>query len=216
MSLTRRNLVQSAGLVAALGALASRPAMAASDAAEIDRDATAALAHLYRIDHNATKLRDKAAGILVFPRVVKAGFIFGGQGGKGVLMEGGKPVRYYTIAAASFGLQAGAQYFSYAMFFLDPAALSFLDKSDGWEVGHRSECRRSRPRGGGVDHQHDAREEGRGHSVQPKRLDGGPDAAGVEDHHLQSERVEAANRRHTGRTRQRSCRVLPRHKPQRR
>src|SRR5947209_3661414 len=95
MSLTRRHLVQSAGLAATFGALASRAAIAASDAAEIDRDATAALAHLYRIDHNATQLRDKAAGILVFPRVVKAGFIFGGQGGKGVLLQHGKPVRYY-------------------------------------------------------------------------------------------------------------------------
>jgi lipid-binding SYLF domain-containing protein len=135
MSITRRNLVHSAGLAATFGVLASRSAVAASDAAEIDRDATAALGHLYRIDRDATKLRDKARAVLIFPRVVKAGFIFGGQGGKGVLREGGRSVRYYTIAAASFGLQAGAQYFSYAMFFLDPAALSYLNQSDGWAVG---------------------------------------------------------------------------------
>ncbi len=138
MILTRRTLVQSATLAATaatFGIAASGPAAAASDAAEIDRDANAALADLYRIDPDTRKLRDKAVGILVFPRVVKAGFIFGGQGGKGVLLEHGKPQRYYTIVAASFGLEAGAQYFSYALFFLDPAALSYLNRSDGWAVG---------------------------------------------------------------------------------
>jgi lipid-binding SYLF domain-containing protein len=66
---------------------------------------------------------------------VKAGFIFGGQGGKGVLTAKGQPPRYYTIAAASFGLQAGVQWFSYALFFMDEQALKFLDKSDGWSIG---------------------------------------------------------------------------------
>jgi lipid-binding SYLF domain-containing protein len=42
---------------------------------------------------------------------------------------------YYTIAAASFGLQAGVQWFSYALFFVDSQALQFLDKSDGWAIG---------------------------------------------------------------------------------
>jgi lipid-binding SYLF domain-containing protein len=52
-----------------------------------------------------------------------------------VLRVHGHSQGYYTIAAASFGLQAGVQWFSYALFFMDPQALQFLDKSDGWAIG---------------------------------------------------------------------------------
>jgi lipid-binding SYLF domain-containing protein len=113
----------------------ARGASAASDAAQIDRDAAAALRKLYAAEHRTVGLGQKAAGILIFPKIVKAGFIFGGQGGKGVLRVHGHSQGYYTIAAASFGLQAGVQWFSYALFFMDPQALQFLDKSDGWAIG---------------------------------------------------------------------------------
>jgi lipid-binding SYLF domain-containing protein len=113
----------------------ARAAVAASDAAQIDRDSAAALRRLYAADHRAVGLGQKAVGILVFPKIVKAGFIFGAQGGKGVLRVHNHIDGYYTMAAASFGLQAGVQWFSYALFFMDPQALKFLDKSDGWAVG---------------------------------------------------------------------------------
>jgi lipid-binding SYLF domain-containing protein len=115
--------------------LGASGAFAASDAAEIDRDAAAALRRLYAAEHRTVSLGQKAAGILVFPKIVKAGFIFGAQGGKGVLRVHNHINGYYTIAAASFGLQAGVQWFSYAVFFMDPQALQFLDKSDGWAIG---------------------------------------------------------------------------------
>jgi lipid-binding SYLF domain-containing protein len=135
MHLTRRTLVQSTLLAAPVAAIGARGAAAASDAAEIDRDATAALHRLYAIDHRAAALGPKAAGILIFPKIVKAGFIFGGQGGKGALRVGGKTRGYYTIAAASWGLQAGVQWFSYALFFMNQNALHYLDQSDGWAIG---------------------------------------------------------------------------------
>jgi lipid-binding SYLF domain-containing protein len=135
MPFSRRILVRSALLATSAGLIGATPALAASEASEIERDAKAALGRLYRLDHRAASLRSKAAGVLVFPRIVKAGFIFGGQGGKGVLFEGGRPRGYYTIAAASFGLQAGVQWFSYALFFMNQDALHYLDKSDGWAVG---------------------------------------------------------------------------------
>jgi lipid-binding SYLF domain-containing protein len=113
----------------------TRASFAASEAVEIDRNANSALHRLYAEDRRASELGQKAAGILVFPKIVKAGFIFGGQGGKGVLTIKGRPQGYYTIAAASFGLQAGAQWFSYALFFMNERALKYLDKSDGWSVG---------------------------------------------------------------------------------
>ena len=58
-----------------------------------------------------------------------------GQGGDGALKEGNKTVGYYNIAAASFGLQAGAQTFSYALFFMTNSALKYLENSDGWSIG---------------------------------------------------------------------------------
>ena len=77
-----------------------------------------------------------AKGILVFPGVVKGGFIVGGQyGSKGALLEGGRIAGYYNIAALSYGLQAGVQTFDYALFFMTDAALAYLKASEGWEIG---------------------------------------------------------------------------------
>lgn len=136
MPITRRTAARAAICAVAATALpAWPPAYAASDAAEIDRDATAALERLYRVDRRASSLGPKAAGILIFPRIVKAGFIFGAQGGKGALRIDGRTRRYYSIVAASFGLQAGVEWFSYVLFFMDHSALHYLDRSDGWAVG---------------------------------------------------------------------------------
>ena len=111
-----------------------RPVNAAS-AQEISRDAEAALAKLYKENRVARMLRDKATGILVFPHMLKAGFMFGGQIGEGALQRDGKTVAYYNSVAASYGLQAGAQRFGYALFFMNDAALKYLDKSGGFEIG---------------------------------------------------------------------------------
>ena len=56
-------------------------------------------------------------------------------GPEGVLFVGGKPTGYYKIGAASFGLQAGGQSFSYALFLMNDKALTYLRKSDGWAIG---------------------------------------------------------------------------------
>lgn len=110
------------------------PAMAI-DAAAIERDSKAALAKLYETTPAAKKLGDRAKAILVFPSILKAGLIVGGQGGNGVLLVNGKTEAYYNISAASYGLQAGVQEFGYAMFLMTESARSYLDSSDGWEVG---------------------------------------------------------------------------------
>ncbi len=114
--------------------IAPRPAMAA-DMAAIERDSKAALAKLYETTPAAKMLGEKAKAILVFPSILKAGLIIGGQGGNGALLVDGKAVAYYNIAAASYGLQAGVQEFGYAMFLMTDSARSYMDKSDGWEVG---------------------------------------------------------------------------------
>ena len=113
---------------------APAPVQAAS-ATELRRDASAALTKLYAGTPKAKELAAIAKGILVFPSVVKAGFMVGGLFGEGVLFKAGKAVAYYNTVAASYGLQAGVQKYGYAMFLMNDAALQYLDKSDGWEVG---------------------------------------------------------------------------------
>jgi lipid-binding SYLF domain-containing protein len=117
-----------------IATLAPRAAFAAS-AAEIDRDVTAALTNLYAHSDAAKTLRETAKGVLVFPSIVKGGFIVGGEYGNGALRKDGKTTGYYNTAAASYGLQAGVQSFGYALFFMDDASLAYLDKSKGWEIG---------------------------------------------------------------------------------
>lgn len=107
----------------------------AETAAQLDRDVDNAIQKLHAQSIAARELAKTAKGILVFPDVVKAGLIVGGQYGKGALRVGGKTVDYYSTAAASYGLQAGAQSFGYAMFFMTDEALKYLNQSDGWEVG---------------------------------------------------------------------------------
>jgi len=117
------------------GALTSPHPAAAASAAEIDRDAQKALRDLYAKSPSAKTMSEKAIGILVFPGIVKGGFIVGGQYGEGALIRDGNTVAYYSTIAASYGLQAGLQKFGYALFFMTDSALKWLDKSDGWEIG---------------------------------------------------------------------------------
>ena len=73
--------------------------------------------------------------MLVFPKVTKAGLGVGGQFGEGVLWRKGKAAGYFNTAGASYGLQAGAQQFGYAMFFMNQKALDSLSSTQGFEVG---------------------------------------------------------------------------------
>jgi len=107
----------------------------AASKAEIDRDADNALQKLYNSAPLARTLSEKSRGVLVFPSIVKGGFIIGGQYGDGSLREGGKPEGYYRSVSFSYGLQAGVQKFGYVLFFMNDAALKYLEKSDGWEIG---------------------------------------------------------------------------------
>jgi len=112
----------------------TQPALAAS-AAEINRDVDAVLGKLYADVPDARALSEKAAGVLIFPNVVKAGFLLGAQYGDGALRRQGRTVAYYNTVAASYGLQAGVQTFGYVLFFMTEPALQYLDKSDGFELG---------------------------------------------------------------------------------
>jgi lipid-binding SYLF domain-containing protein len=121
-------------LVLLAAAVNARPAAAAS-AASIDRSADAALADLYAGVPEAQEIARRARGILVFPGIVKAGFLFGAQYGEGALRREGRTVGYYNSVAASYGLQAGVQSFGYVLFFMTDSALRYLDQSQGFEIG---------------------------------------------------------------------------------
>jgi lipid-binding SYLF domain-containing protein len=123
--------IAAATTVLAIGVNASH----AASAAEISSSGRSALNRLYASNPPAKTLGQKAKGILVFPSVVKAGFMVGAQGGDGAMFKRGKTVGYYRTAAASYGLQAGAQKFGYALFFMTNSGLEYLDKSGGWELG---------------------------------------------------------------------------------
>jgi lipid-binding SYLF domain-containing protein len=110
-------------------------AAVAAGASELERDGKASLQKLYASVPAAKAIGPKAVAILVFPKVTKAGLGIGGQFGEGALLQNGKAVAYYNTTGASVGLQAGAQQYGYAMFFMNANALAQLDKAGGFEVG---------------------------------------------------------------------------------
>ncbi len=107
----------------------------AADKAEIDRDVNFALEKLYDSSPQARMLSKEAKGILVFPSIVKAGFILGGQFGDGALRVKNVSTGYYRTVSVSYGLQAGVQSYGYALFIMTYPAMEYLNKTGGWEIG---------------------------------------------------------------------------------
>jgi len=131
----KRTLQVSMSLLLALFVLALPRTSQAATAGEINRDVDSALQTLYRTTPAAKNLAKIAKGVLVFPDIIKAGLIVGGQYGEGALRVGGKTTGFYRTVAASYGLQAGAQSYGYALFFLDNEGIQYLKNSKGWEIG---------------------------------------------------------------------------------
>lgn len=110
-------------------------AAAAADANTLEQDARAALQSLYAGSPGAKALGDKSKGMVVFPNVVKAGLVLGGQSGDGVLLVDGKVVGSYNTSAISIGAQAGAQSFGYGLFFMTDKTLSDFRNSKNFQIG---------------------------------------------------------------------------------
>ena len=94
-----------------------------------------ALQQLVAQNPAAAKAKSKAVAILVFPKVVKAGFIVGAQEGRGILFQRGQPTGRYRTVAASYGLQAGVQEYGYALFLMNQNAVDWVNNTRGWEIG---------------------------------------------------------------------------------
>jgi len=117
------------------GTFATPNTTLAASAAQINSEVKSALKNLYAKSPAAVALGEKAKGLLVFPGIVKGGFIVGGQYGEGALLKDGKTAAYYSTVQASYGLQIGLQKYGYALFLMTDSALKWIDKSDGWELG---------------------------------------------------------------------------------
>jgi lipid-binding SYLF domain-containing protein len=104
-------------------------------APDLHSAATNALQNLYATNPSAKALGRKARAILIFPDILKGGFMVGAETGNGVLRQNGRTTGYYNITAASYGFQAGLQTFGYALFFMNDSSLAYLNNTGGWQVG---------------------------------------------------------------------------------
>lgn len=129
-----KTLMLGAMLALSLLMVAPRGADAAS-AYEIDADVDAALRHFYRTVGGARELVADAAGVLVFPSVVKAGIGFGGEYGEGALLRNGRTEGYYNTVSASVGFQFGVQARTVIILFMTQEALGNFRRKNGWKVG---------------------------------------------------------------------------------
>jgi lipid-binding SYLF domain-containing protein len=133
MTLSRRSMLSAAALVLPLAApIVSARAASAED---LDKDAEQALQALYKGNPTAEVISKRAKAILVFPKIVKAGLVFGGSYGEGVLIQKAKVAEYYNSVSASWGWQAGAETYAYMVFLMSDKAVNYLAKSKGWEFG---------------------------------------------------------------------------------
>ena len=142
----QKSLAMKAAAAVMLGSLAlagctttpDKPETASASASKrqsIDASVNATLSRLYSTVPGSRELVAKSRGVLVFPNVLQAGFIVGGQSGNGALRVGGSTVGYYNTSSLSVGLQAGAQSKAIVFLFMTQDALDSFRKSDGWAAG---------------------------------------------------------------------------------
>ncbi|MBR7959171.1 hypothetical protein KDW41_01785 [Burkholderia vietnamiensis] len=142
----KRTVVLKAAAALIVGSLAltgctttpDKPDNAATNASKrqaIDSSVDATLSRVYSTVKGSRELVAKSRGVLVFPEVLQAGFIVGGQTGNGALRVGGSTVGYYNTSSLSVGLQAGAQSKAIVFLFMTQQALDEFRNSDGWAAG---------------------------------------------------------------------------------
>jgi len=113
----------------------SASANAATTKDELTTDSNQALATLLKTNPNAADLAKKAKEVLIFPNIVKAGLVFGGAYGEGVLEKGSTVDGFYNSVTASFGWQIGGQSYGYVVFLMTDKAVKYVHETQGWEIG---------------------------------------------------------------------------------
>jgi len=127
------SLFLSVAVIAGSGAVVGTAQAAGQE--DLKRDSDNAQATLVRTNPAAAAIARSARAVLIFPNIVKAGLIFGGSYGEGVLEQGGRVEGYYNSVTASWGLQAGAQSYGYVVFLMSKKAEDYIHQSHGWEIG---------------------------------------------------------------------------------
>ena len=112
----------------------SQPARAES-VADLNAKSNASVELLLKSNPAAAAVAQHARAILVFPSIVKAGFVFGAGYGEGELKEGATVDGYYNSFTGSWGLQAGAQSYGYVVFLMNDKAVKYIHETHGWEIG---------------------------------------------------------------------------------
>jgi len=107
----------------------------AATAEDLNADSRQALQMLYKTHPFSETISHNAKAVLVFPNIIKAGLVFGGSYGEGVLMKGTKVENYYNSVSGSWGLQAGAQSYGYVVFLMNDKAVKYVAETKGWEIG---------------------------------------------------------------------------------
>ena len=129
---------KSAMVIALTTAMVLKPmseAVASPAGDALEADAEYALQMLYDTQPSAAEMGKNAKAVLIFPEVVKIGFMFAGGFGEGVLIKDGKVQGHYNTTSGSYGFQAGAHRYGYAVFLMTDDAVKYLDRSKGWELG---------------------------------------------------------------------------------
>jgi lipid-binding SYLF domain-containing protein len=142
-NMQKRHFLATLGLAAVLAACSTSNTSGGSDPAAkraaIDANVAGAMTKLYAQDPGAHQLVAKARGILVFPSIASAGFVVGGSYGQGALVVntsmGPHTEGYYSTAAGSIGLLAGAESKAVYFLFMTDDALSKFRNSNGWTAG---------------------------------------------------------------------------------
>ena len=121
-------------LITVLTVLLSITNATAAEASVIDTKANAAI-EIFKNKPGAADFLSKVEGYLVFPSVIKGGFVIGGEYGEGVLRINGETAAYYSMASGSIGFQAGAQKASYIIAFASKDSLEKFRRSNNWQGG---------------------------------------------------------------------------------
>jgi lipid-binding SYLF domain-containing protein len=135
MNLTRRSLAATALVLASPMAPLLSSVAHADDREKLAAKGVESLHLLEQTEPRARFFARHAQAALVFPSILKGGFVFGAETGNGVLLVHGRPEGYYNLTGGSWGLQVGGQDFSYVLFFMTPDSLDYLRKSDGFSAG---------------------------------------------------------------------------------
>ncbi|MBV6271963.1 twin-arginine translocation pathway signal [Alcaligenaceae bacterium CGII-47] len=110
-------------------------ATATQQRSTINESADTTLSRLYKSAPDSRAMVERAKGVLIFPSVLRAGFILGAEHGNGVLRVGGRNDGYYSTTAGSIGWQIGAQSRAIVILFMTQDALDKFRASNGWTVG---------------------------------------------------------------------------------